>query len=142
VSTIHLQGALNGFIASAPRLTTTENGDSRFRARIGEEHHVREADGTFTKAETTFHDLAIYRKTAERAFEQFKKGDRFIAQGYMRTYQATSTDGPETREEFVATRIGHDLARTRYTVDRTRHLAPVAGSEPVAASAPQSAVSL
>ncbi|MDR0847733.1 MAG: single-stranded DNA-binding protein [Propionibacteriaceae bacterium] len=139
---IHLQGALNGFIASAPRLTTTENGDSRFLARIGQEHQVRQADGTFAKAETTFHDLAIYGKTAQRAFEQFKKGDQFIAQGYMRTYQATGIGGPEIREEFVATRIGHDLATTKYTVDHTRQHTPAAGLRPVSSSAARPVMSL
>ncbi|MDR1187740.1 MAG: single-stranded DNA-binding protein [Bifidobacteriaceae bacterium] len=122
MSAIHIQDSLRGFIVSTPRLTVTENGDVRLWARIGQEHHVRQEDGGFAKGETSFHDLAIYRKTAERALERLKKGDRFVAQGYLRTYDAEGPDGTvERREEFVATAIGHDLARTRYTVNRARH---------------------
>jgi hypothetical protein len=38
-------------------------------------------------------------------------------------------------EEFVATRIGHDMARTRYDVDRTPRQNPAAQQE-VARDAP------
>lgn len=93
---IRTQESLSGFIASDPQLTYTERGDARFYARYGQENFQREEDGTFTKLEPSFGNLVLYRATAERAFERFTKGD-----------------------QFVAKKIGHDTARTRYDVDRT-----------------------
>ena len=41
--------------------------------------------------------------------------------GYTHHYDRTGDTGQTVRaEEFVAKKIGHDLARTRYTVDRPR----------------------
>lgn len=48
------------------------------------------------------------------------KGDSFIAEGYVRTFQAERDGAIIEREEFVAKKIGHDLARTNYDVDRNR----------------------
>ncbi|MBL5973237.1 single-stranded DNA-binding protein [Arthrobacter sp.] len=118
---IHTQESLSGFIASEPHLSFTEKGDARLFVKIGQEHYRREPDGSFTQTETTFHDLVAFRKTAERAHQRFAKGDKFIAEGYVHQYDRTDDNGqPVKAEEFVAKKIGHDLARTRYTVDRPR----------------------
>lgn len=115
MSDLHTQQSLSGFIASEPQLTRTRTGDARFYAKIGQEHYRVEADRSFTKLETTFHDLVQYRKAAEHAAERFQKGDWFLAEGYVKTY----TDGSGTeKEEFVAKKLGHDTARTRYDVQR------------------------
>lgn len=117
---IHTQQSISGFIASDPQLNYTSKGEPRFYARIGQEHFRREGDGTFTRLEPTFHDLVAFRATAERAHERFTKGDNFVAEGYIHPYK-TERDGQSTDvEEFVAKKIGHDLARTTYEVDRTR----------------------
>lgn len=117
---LHTQQSLSGFIASEPRLTVTDRGDTRFYAKIGQEHYHRNPDGSFTQLETTFHDLVLYRRTAERAHAAFAKGDKFVAEGYVHTYEYLSEFGQtKTGEEFVAKKIGHDTARTAYTVDRT-----------------------
>ncbi|QBE49688.1 single-stranded DNA-binding protein [Leucobacter triazinivorans] len=118
---IHTQESLSGFIASEPHLSFTERGDARLFVKIGQEHYRREDDGSFTQTETTFHDLVAFRKTAERAHQRFAKGDKFVAEGYTHHYDRTDDNGqPIKVEEFVAKKIGHDLARTRYTVDRPR----------------------
>jgi single-stranded DNA-binding protein len=118
---IHTQESLSGFIASEPHLSFTEKGDARLFVKIGQEHYRREPDGSFTQTETTFHDLVAFRKTAERAHQRFAKGDKFIAEGYVHQYDRTDENGQTVKaEEFVAKKIGHDLARTRYTVDRPR----------------------
>lgn len=123
--TIPTQESLSGFIASAPQLTFTEHGDARFYAKIGQERYRKEPDGSFTQNETTFHDLVAFKKTAERAHAQLAKGDRFVAEGYTREYDRVDAEGQTTTaEEFVAKRIGHDLARTNYEVDRSRRLSP------------------
>lgn len=121
---MHTQESVSGFIASDPQLTYTERGDARFYAKIGQEHYRKEPDGSFTQTETTFHDLVAFRKTAERAHAQFAKGDKFIAEGYVRQYDRTEPGEQQVKaEEFVAKKLGHDLARTSYDVDRTRRTA-------------------
>ena len=118
---IHTQESLSGFIASDPQLTFTERGDARLYVKIGQEHYRREDDGSFTQTETTFHDVVAFRKTAERAHARFTKGDKFVAEGYTHRFDRTNSDGQTIQaEEFVAKKIGHDLARTNYTVDRPR----------------------
>ncbi|RLP68812.1 single-stranded DNA-binding protein [Mycetocola reblochoni] len=114
--TIRTKESLSGFVASDPELTFTSKGDARLYARIGQPQARVEDDGTFTQLEPTFTDLVMFRRSAELAHEQFRKGDNFLAEGETRTY--TSSDGTE-REQFVASRIGHDNNITRYTVDRT-----------------------
>ncbi len=117
--TIRTQQSISGFIASDPQLTETERGEARFYARFGQENYRREDDGTFTKLETSFHSLVMYRATAERAYERFAKGDSFVAEGYAHEY-TYERDGQNVEgDEFVAKKIGHDTVRTRYAVDRT-----------------------
>ncbi|MCY7299371.1 MAG: single-stranded DNA-binding protein, partial [Ilumatobacteraceae bacterium] len=120
---LHTQQSLSGFIASDPQQSVTENGDTRFYVRVGQPHFRREDSGSFTVLEPTFHDLVAYRATADRALTRFAKGDSFVAEGYTRTFHVTRDGERVEREEFVAKKIGHDLARTNYEVDRA-HRAP------------------
>lgn len=113
--TIRTKESLSGFVASDPELTFTSKGDARLYIRVGQPQARFEEDGTFTNLDPTFADLVMFRKSAERAHEQFRKGDNFIAEGETRTY--TGGEGAD-REQFVASRIGHDNNITRYTVDR------------------------
>lgn len=116
---IHTQESFTGFIASDPQLSHTSKGEARFYARVGQEHYRKEPDGSFTELETTFHDLVAYRATAERAYERFAKGDSFVAEGYTHPYEYERDGQTVQGEEFVAKKIGHDLARTNYDVDRS-----------------------
>ena len=125
---IHTQQSAAGFIVTDPQLTYTKQNEARLSFRFGQEHFQRQDDGSFTQLDNTFHDLAIYRKSAENAHELFKKGDKFIAEGYVREYDYEFEGQPQHGEEFVAKRIGHDSLRHPYTVDRTRR-APAAGVE-------------
>ncbi|SJN15489.1 single-strand binding protein/Primosomal replication protein n [Microbacterium esteraromaticum] len=116
---------MSGFIASTPQLTFSERGGARFYAKIGQEHYRKEEDGSFTQTETTFHDLVSFRKTAERAHARFAKGDKFVAEGYTHEYDHIDADGQAVpTEEFIAKKIGHDLARTNYEVTRARRSQP------------------
>jgi single-stranded DNA-binding protein len=132
--TIPIQMSLHGFIAAAPQLNFTGNGAARFYARVGVEHYRKETDGSFTKLDSTFHDMVAYAKTAERAYPKFKVGDNFVASGYISEYEVDRNGQAEVREEFVARRIGHDLARTNYDVDRTpsRQIDPPGADLPLA----------
>lgn len=139
---IRTQQSISGFIASDPQLTETAKGDPRFYARVGQEHFRREDDGTFTRLEPTFHDMVAFRATAERAHERFAKGDSFVAEGYVRPYTSERDGQSADAEEFVAKKVGHDLARTTYEVDRTRRAEPAVerqapAREPVDRAAPE-----
>lgn len=116
---IRTQQSISGFIASDPQLTETERGEARFYARFGQENYRREDDGTFTKLESTFSNLVLYRATAERAYGQLAKGDQFVAEGYVHSYEVEREGQTVADEEFVAKKIGHDTARTHYNVDRS-----------------------
>ena len=133
--TLHTQQSLSGFIASDPQQSVTENGETRFYVRVGQPHFRREDSGSFTVLEPSFHDLVAYRATADRALTRFAKGDSFVAEGYVRNFQFERDGEVVNREEFVAKKIGHDLARTNYDVDRTRR--SVAGTERDALAAQQ-----
>jgi single-strand DNA-binding protein len=117
--TIPTQMSLAGFIATAPQLNFMGTGAARFHARIGVEHFRRNDDGSFAKLDSTLHDLVVYGKTAERAYSRFKVGDSFVASGYIDEFEVDHNGRTEAREQFVARRIGHDTARTKYAVDRT-----------------------
>lgn len=125
----HTQQSLSGFIASEPQQSVTETGDTRFYVRVGQPHFRRDDGGGFTELEPTFHDLVAYRATAERALTRFAKGDSFVAEGYVRSFQFERDGEAVEREEFVAKKIGHDLARTNYEVDRARRSSASTGHE-------------
>ena len=108
--TLHTQQSLSGFIASEPQQSITEHGETRFYVRVGQPHFRREDDGRFTVLAPTFHDLVAYRATADRALTRFAKGDSFVAEGYVRTFPVEREGTVIQREEFVAKKIGHDLA--------------------------------
>lgn len=122
---IQTQQSFSGFVASDPQLSRTENGDARLYMKVGKEHYRQEQDGSFTQLETTFHNLVAFKAAAEQGHERLAKGDKIIADGYVREY-SYQRDGQNVEgEEFVARRLGHDMARTRYDVDRTpRRTAP------------------
>ncbi len=84
-------------------------------ARVGVDHWRREEDGTFTKTDRTFHDLALRYKAAEAAMDLFKKGDDIIATGRFETF--TDTTGAE-REEFRADTLAPNPVSTRLNIDR------------------------
>lgn len=136
---IPVQQSLAGFIASDPDVSFTDAGTTRVHYRVGVEHWRREQDGTFTRLDNSFHDLLVLGKTAERAADQFRKGDQFLAHGYVDVRYAEPPAQPAEREQFIARRIGHDLARTTYDVQRPstgpQHDAQTTGLVPPVGSA-------
>ena len=116
--TIPTQMSLHGFIATTPELTFIGNGEARFHARAGIEQWRREPNGDLTKLDPVFCDLVLFGRRAERAYDRFRKGDQFVASGYINEYERQRDGHTVPCEEFVARRMGHDSFRTRYTVDR------------------------
>ena len=100
--TIPTQLSLHGFIATAPELTFVGNGEARFHARAGIEQWRREPNGELTKLDPVFCHLVLFGRRAERAYDRFRKGDQFVASGYINEYER-QRDGHRVRcEEFVA----------------------------------------
>ena len=111
-------------IASDPRLTYSEKtGTPRFYARVGVDHWRREEDGTFTKLERTFHDLALRYKAGEVAKELYRKGDDVIATGRFEKFADPET-GVE-REEFRADTLSPNPVSSRITLNREPRSAAV-----------------
>lgn len=141
--TIPTQMSLHGFIATAPDLSITGTGAARFYARIGVEQFRKESDGSFTRLDPVYADLVMFNKTAERAYDRFAVGDQFVASGYIHTYERERLGRSETVEQFVARRIGHDTARTSYTVERDPQRQPDPPADQMSvANAPANAIGL
>ena len=121
---IPTQMSLVGFIASAPELHFTGEGKECCRVRVGVEQWRKEVDGEFTKLDPTFHDMVAFESTARETYARFRKGDSFVAGGYVHEYEVERAGQPcVIKEEFVARKIGHNVNRTAYEVQRLR-LAP------------------
>ena len=66
----------------------------------------------------------MFRPTAERAYARFRVGDQFVASGYINEYELEKHGHVEAREEFVARRIGHDVAHHATTSTAHRRGSP------------------
>lgn len=132
---IPTQMSLVGFIASDLDLHFTAAGAEYLRLRVGIEQWRREADGTFTKLDPTFHDMVAFESTARETYARFRKGDSFVASGYVHEYEVERDGTTVVKEEFVARKIGHDINKTAYEVQR-RRLSPATPAA-AAPAAPQ-----
>src|SRR5215217_2349926 len=117
---IPTQMSLAGFIASEPDLHFTTAGAEYLRVRVGVEHWRKEVDGSFTKLDPTFHDMVAFESTARETYARFRKGDSFVASGYVHEYEVDNRSGSVMKEEFVARKIGHNVNKTAYEVQRRR----------------------
>ena len=115
---IPTQMSLVGFVASAPELHFTKQGAECCRLRVGVEQWRKEVDGSFTKLDPTFHDMVAFESTARETYARFRKGDSFVASGYIHEYEVESRDG-------------HNVNKTDYLVQRGRHAAPERSLTPV-----------
>jgi single-stranded DNA-binding protein len=118
---IPTQMSLVGFVASAPELHFTKDGAECCRLRVGVEQWRKEADGEFTKLDPSFHDMVAFESTARETYARFRKGDSFVASGYVHEYEV-ERPGERTviKEEFVCRKIGHNVNKTAYEVQRRR----------------------
>ena len=111
--------SISGFIRFDPELTFTKDNVARFSAAVGIKQSVQDAAGQWHDVEPYRTRLVMFGPSAERAFDQFKAGDNFIAEGHERTYTQTVDGKDIERDQFRASRIGHDNNITNYAVDRT-----------------------
>jgi len=114
---INARPSVRGFIASEPEQLETVNGNPYVKVRFGQERKQRQEDCTFTDLGKTFSTLIAYNDNIERIQNNYVPGDRFIAQGKVKTF--TNEETGHEGEVFVASGIGHDTAYTRYDVDRS-----------------------
>src|SRR6187397_1610278 len=90
---IPTQMSLVGFVASAPELHFTKQGAECCRLRVGVEQWRAEVDGSFTKLDPTFHDMVAFESTARETYARFRKGDSFVASGYVHEYEVERDGG-------------------------------------------------
>lgn len=102
---------LAGFVDAPPEVSTKENGLAEARVRVRATRWVEQPDGS-QELEAVRCVLVAYGDLAHRIDARFWAGDAIVAGGRVRK----TGDGVE---EFVANRVGHDVARTTYTVRRT-----------------------
>jgi len=68
--------------------------------------------------------MVAFESTARETYARFRKGDSFVASGYVHEYEVERPGEPGViKEEFVARKIGHNANKTAYEV-RRRRLAP------------------
>jgi hypothetical protein len=118
--TIPTQMSLQGYIASAPELTFTGKGHARFFCRVGIEQHRKEVDGRSPSSTPPTATWCFSTRLPSGRTRGSSPATRSCASGHIHEYEQERPGGPsQIREQFVARRIGHDCARTRYIVDRT-----------------------
>ena len=118
---IPTQMSLVGFVATAPELHFTKDGAECCRLRVGVEQWRKEVDGDFMKLDPTFHDMVAFESTARETYARFRKGDSFVASGYVHEYEIERPgERSVIKEEFVARKIGHNANKTAYEVQRRR----------------------
>ena len=118
--TIKTQQSTSGFIVGDLRLQHTKEGTPMLTARVGQEQFESDGNDGFVQLDNYYFNIVQYGKSAERSFSQFKPGDRFVAEGYLRDFKYENREGATIEgKEFVVKKIGHDTGRTRYEVDRT-----------------------
>ncbi|SEE94670.1 single-stranded DNA-binding protein [Jiangella alba] len=107
-----------GFIASDPELTYNADNKPRLYVRIGINRFEPLPGGRRRRLPPTFHDLVQFERGAELTHDRFKKGDDFVAVGYVRSYTRTVDGKSKKDEQFVAYRLSHDGISTDYEVIR------------------------
>lgn len=106
--------SLEGRIAGDPQLNHSDDDRPYVRVRVdAEQPPRRQADGRFEKQPPVVCELVAFGAAAETLSRRFRFGDVFVASGRL----TTNTRGAVS---FVARRIGHDAARTDYSVDRRK----------------------
>lgn len=110
---------ITGFVVSDPQLTHTLQ-RARLYFRFGQERTGKPA----AEREYEYGDMVLFGSSAETAHEQLRKGDRFTAEGRLRTDEQTG------RSQFIAGSIGLN-GQNRHI--RVLHR-PTAGREPAGAA--------
>jgi single-strand DNA-binding protein len=101
---------LVGNLTADPELRFTPSGLPVANLRLAVTPRTRQADGTWTQGETSFHAVTVWRDQAEHAAETLTKGARVIVVGRPKERTWTDQDGTEHQvSEVDAEELGPSL---------------------------------
>jgi single-strand DNA-binding protein len=83
---------LNGFIGMEPEVKTLSNGSKLVRFSLATNEDYKNKEGEWVK-NTTWHNIVMWNKVAEKAEETLKKGSRIAITGRIVNRQYTDKDG-------------------------------------------------
>ena len=75
--------------------------------------------------------MVAFESTARETYARFRKGDSFVASGYVHEFEVDGRQGGVIKEEFVARKIGHNANQTTYIVQRRPQHAPASAQRAV-----------
>lgn len=94
---------LNGFIGIEPEVKTLTNGSKLVRFTLATNEDYKNKEGEWIKS-TTWHNVVMWNKTAEKACEMLKKGIRIALSGRIINRQFTDKQGVKRNAfEILAT---------------------------------------
>jgi single-strand DNA-binding protein len=111
---------LVGNLTADPELRSTPTGLEVANLRLAVTPRTRQADGSWTQGETSFHTVTVWRDQATNTVETLTKGARVIVVGRPKQRTWTDQDGT-TREvtEIDAEEVGPSLRWATAKVTRT-----------------------
>lgn len=105
---MHSSNEINliGFVGSAPEIRELENGTRVARFRMATSENYQDKDGEWQSV-TEWHTCICWRKMADRAEQNLKKGSYILVKGKM-TYRQWETESGEKKEnaEVVVRSLG------------------------------------
>jgi single-strand DNA-binding protein len=111
---------LVGNLTADPELRSTPTGLEVANLRLAITPRTRQADGSWTQGETSFHTIVVWRDQAEHAVETLAKGARVIVVGRPKQRTWTDQDGTEHQvTEVDAEEVGPSLRWATAKVTRT-----------------------
>lgn len=114
---IPVEQALEGTLETDLAWSETRDGTAMLHARVRVELRNDHPDGLSHRLPPVFCTLVIFNEHTQKTYARFQAGDAIVASGHLRGL-STDKQGKE-RYVFVARRLGHDAASTRYQVVRT-----------------------
>jgi single-strand DNA-binding protein len=94
---------LNGFIGIEPEVKTLTNGSKLMRFSLATNEDYKNKEGEWVK-NTTWHNIVMWNKIAEKAEETLKKGLRVMLEGKLINRQYTDKQGNKRNAfEILAT---------------------------------------
>jgi single-strand DNA-binding protein len=111
---------LVGNLTADPELRYTPTGLQVANLRLAVTPRTRQADGSWTQGETSFHTVTVWRDQAEHAAETLTKGARVIVVGRPKERSWTDADGTEHQVvEVDAEEVGPSLRWATAKLTRT-----------------------
>ncbi|GAB4086400.1 hypothetical protein GCM10028784_30300 [Myceligenerans cantabricum] len=114
---IPVEQGLEGMLETDLTWSETRDGTAMLRGRVRVERWRASSGGPPHRLPPVFCTLVVFNEHTQKARAHFQAGDAILASGRLRALP--SDEQGKERHVFVARRLGHDAARTRYQVVRT-----------------------